>query len=165
MELTQWQEKLLLEEEIKIFLEKEFVFAVNSCVHGYHVFKSFWDAPVGSVLSSKHGDDLKYLVHDKYDIALINSESVTVGHLPKFMSKLAHFFVKHAGKIRCEITDSKRYSYNLEQGSLEIPAKIIFQNSKKKKKTIEEMKKKLAPLIEEYNKKHLLLYVDVIRFF
>ena len=39
MELTQWQEKHLLEEEIKIFLEKEFVFAVNCCVHGYHIFK------------------------------------------------------------------------------------------------------------------------------
>ena len=75
------------------------------------------------------------MVHDKYAIALINSESVTVDHLPKFMSKLAHFFVKHAGKVRCEITGSKRYSSNLEQeGGLEIPAKIIFQNSNEKMK-------------------------------
>ena len=71
-------------------------------------------------------------------------------------------FVKHAGKIRCEITVSKRYSSDLEQGGLEIPAKIIFQNSNER--IIEEMKKKLAPLIEEYNKKQLL-YVRVIRFF
>ena len=69
------------------------------------------------------------MFHDKYAIALINSESVTVGHLPKFMSKLAHLFVKHAGEIRCEITGSKRYSSDLEQGGLEIPANIIFQNS------------------------------------
>ena len=68
------------------------------------------------------------------------------------MSKLTHFFVKHAGKIRCEITGSKRYSSNLEQGGLEIPAKIIFQNSNEK--IIEEMKKELALLIKEYNKKH-----------
>ena len=54
-------------------------------------------------------------VHNKYAIALIHSESVTVDNLPKFMSKLAHLFVKHAGKIRCEITGSKRYS-DLEQG-------------------------------------------------
>ena len=94
------------------------------------------------------------MVHDKYAIALINSESVTVGHLPKFMSKLAHFFVKHAGKIRCEITGSKRYSSDLEQGGLEIPAKIIFQNSNER--IIEEIKKKLAPFIEEYNKKTLI---------
>ena len=100
MALTQWQEKYLLEEEIEIFLEKEFVFAVNCCVRGYHIFKSFWDAPIGSILSAKHEDDPQSLVHDKYTTALINSESVTVGHLPKFMSKLAYFFVKHAGKIR-----------------------------------------------------------------
>ena len=152
MVITQQQEKYLLEEEIEIFLEKEFVFAVNCCVRGYHIFKSLWDAPIGSILSAKHEDDPQSLVHDKYTTALINSESVTVGHLPKFMSKLAHIFVKHAGKIRCEITGSKRYSSDLEQGGLEIPAKIIFQNSNKR--IIEKMKKKLAPVIEKYNKKH-----------
>ena len=127
MALTQWQEKYLLEEEIEIFLEKEFVFAVNCCVRGYHIFKSFWDAPIGSILSAKHEDDPQSLVHGKYAFALINSESVIVGHLPKFMSKLAHFFVKHAGKIRCEITGSKRYSPDLEQGGLEIPAISEFK--------------------------------------
>ena len=121
-------------------------------VRGYHIVKSFWDAPNGSVLSAKHEDDPQSLVHDKYAIALINSVSITVGHLPKFMSKPAHLYVKHADKIRCEIAGSKRYSFDLEQGGLEIPAKIIFQNSNER--IIEEMKKKLAPLIKEYNKKH-----------
>ena len=83
------------------------------------------------------------------NLALTNSDSVRVGHLPKFMSKLAHFFVKHDGEIRSEITGSKRYSSDLEQGGLEIPAKIIFQNSNER--IIEEMKKKRTPLIEEYN--------------
>ena len=64
-------------------------------------------------------------------LVLTHSDSVTVGHLPKFMSKLAHFFVKHDGEIRCEITGSKRYSSDLQQGSLEIPAKITFQNISK----------------------------------
>ena len=107
MALTQWQEKYLLEEEIKIFLEKEFVFAVNCCVRGNHIFKSFCDAPIGSILSVEHEDDPQSLVQDKYAIALINTESVTVGHLPKFISKVAHFFVKHAGKIRCKIQAQK----------------------------------------------------------
>ena len=39
-----------------------------------------------------------------------------------------------------------------EQGGLEIPAKIILQSSNEI--IIQEMKEKLAPLIEEYNKKH-----------
>ena len=62
------------------------------------------------------------------------------------------FFVKYTGKIKCKTTGSKRNSSDLEQGGLEIPAKIIVQNSNEK--IIEEIKKKLAPLIEEYNKKH-----------
>ena len=135
---------------------------MNCCVCGYHIFKSFWDAPISSISSAKHEDDPQSLVHNKYAIALINSDSDTVGHLPNFMSKLANFSVKYAGKIRCEITGSKRYSSNLEQGDFEIPAKILFQNSNKR--IIEKMEKKLAPLIEEYNKKQLL-YVNVIRFF
>ena len=50
------------------------------------------DAPFGSISSAKHEDYPQSLVHDKYAIiALINSKSVTVSHLPKFMSKLAHF--------------------------------------------------------------------------
>ena len=125
---------------------------MNCCVRGYHIFKSFWDDPVGFVLSAKHENDPQSLVHDKYVIALINSEPVTVGHLPKFMLKLGHFFVKYTGKIKCKTTGSKRNSSDLEQGGLEIPAKIIVQNSNEK--IIEEIKKKLAPLIEEYNKKH-----------
>ena len=128
------------------------LFSVDYCVHGYHIFKPFWDAPIGSILSAKHGDDPQSLVPDKYAIALTNSDSVTVGDLQKFMSKLAHFFVKHDGEIRCEITGSKRYSSNLELGGLEIPVKIIFQNSNER--IIEEIKTKLTPLIEEYNKKH-----------
>ena len=134
------------------YSRKKNVFAVHCCVRGYHSFKSFWDAPIGSILSAKHEDDPQSLIHDKYAIALTNSDSITVGHLPKFTSNLAHFFVKHDGEIRCEITGSKRYSSDLEQGGLEIPAKIIFQNSNER--IIEEIKKKLTPLIEEYNKKH-----------
>ena len=40
----------------------------------------------------------------------------------------------------------------IPQGCLEIPAKIIFQNSNER--IIEEMKKKLTSPIGEYNKKH-----------
>ena len=68
------------------------------------------------------------------------------------MSKLARFFVKHAGKITCDITGSKRHSSDLEQGRLEIPAKVIFQNSNER--ITEQIKKKLDPLVEEYDKKH-----------
>ena len=62
-------------------------------------------------------------------------------------SKDAHLLKnkKYSKTVLC----LKRYSSNLEQGGLEIPAKMIFQTSNET--IIEEMKKKLAPLIEEYN--------------
>ena len=47
---------------------------------------------------------------------------------------------------------SKRYFSDLEQVGVEISAKIIFQNTNQR--IIEKMRKELAPLIEEYNKKH-----------
>ena len=83
------------------------------------------------------------------------------------MSKLTHFFIKHAGKIRCEITGSKRYSSDLVQGGFKTPAKIIFQNSNER--IIEEMKKKLAPLkarihckmfLSDYFMKHSLIRIS-----
>ena len=61
-------------------------------------------------------------------------------------------------KLGVEITGSKRYSSDLEQDGLEIPAKIIFQNSNER--IIEEMKNKLTPLIEEYNKKILIAIIS-----
>ena len=151
MALTPWQEKYLLEEEIEIFLEKEFVFAVNSLFVDIIFLNHF-----GMLQSVQFYQPNMKMTRNLWFttsmiIALINSELVTVGHLPKFMSKLARFFVKYAGKTRCEITGSKRYSSDLKQGGLEIPAKVIFQNSNKR--IIEEMKKKLDPLVEEYNKK------------
>ena len=80
---------------------------MDCCVRGYHIFKLFWDAPIGSILSAKHEDDPQSLIHDKYAIALINSESITVGHLPRFMSKLAHVFVKHAWKLGVKLQVQK----------------------------------------------------------
>ena len=53
--------------------------------------------------------------------------------------------------VLLHLVGSKRHSSDLEQGGLDIPAKIIFQNSNKR--VIEEVKKKLT-LIEEYNKKN-----------
>ena len=46
----------------------------------------------------------------------------------------------------------KKILFRSRAGWFGDPAKIIFQNSNER--IIEEAKKKLAPLIEDYNKKH-----------
>ena len=88
-------------------IEKEFSFTSECCIRGYHFFQSFWEAPVGSVLIAKHEDDPQSLIQDKFTIALVNNDSVTVGYIPKFMSKLTYHFLKHGGHIKCEITGGK----------------------------------------------------------
>ena len=102
--LPEYHMKHLLQEEIEVIIEKKFSFTVECCVRGYHIFRSFWEAPVGSVLMAKYEDDPQSLIHDKFAIALVNDDSVTVGHIPKFMSKLTYFFLKHGGHLKCEIT-------------------------------------------------------------
>ena len=117
MALTQWQEKYLLEEEIEIFLEKEFVFAVNCCTHGYHIFKSFRDAPIGSILSAKLEDDLQSLVHDKYALALINSDSVTVGISQNLCRNWHTFLLRMLGQLGVKLQIQKDtlpiYNHNI----------------------------------------------------
>ena len=73
-----------------------------------------------------------------------------VGHIPKFMSKLTHFFLKHGGHIKCEITGGKKYSKGLEQGGLEIPARLTISNANKTMTDV--MKEKLNLLLVEYRK-------------
>ena len=66
------------------------------------------------------------------------------------MSKLTYFFLKHDGHIKCEITGGKKYSKDLEQGGLEIPARITISNTSKKMTDV--MKEKLNPLVGEYRR-------------
>ena len=72
------------------------------------------------------------MIHDKLAIALVNNDSVTVGHIPKFMSKLTYLFLKHSGQIKCELTGGKKYLKDLEQVGLEIPTRLIISNTNKK---------------------------------
>ena len=145
---TQSQIKYLLDEEVEILLKyNSFYVTVNCSVSGHYIFKSYWDAPIVSMLSVKHEDHLQSLIHDKFSVALANNVLVTVDYLPRFMSKLVHVFIKYARDITFEVTISKTYSTDQEQGSLEVPTKITFCNSNEK--ITEGIKKKLVPLIEE----------------
>ena len=51
-------------------------------------FKSFWEAPVRSILIiTKHEVDLQSLIHDKFAIALVNNDLVTVGRTETHFSQ------------------------------------------------------------------------------
>ena len=42
------------------------------------------------------------------------------------------FFLKHGRHIKCEITGGKKYSKDLEEGGLEIHARLTTSNTNKK---------------------------------
>ena len=69
------------------------------------------------------------------------------GHVPKFLSKLTFFFLKHGATLTVKVTGERRYYFDLPQGVMEIPAEFIYKSEKKelidqmKKKTLEEIKK------------------------
>ena len=83
-ELTRFHMKDLLQEKIEVTFERNVYFTVECCVCGYHFLKSFWETPVGSILIAKHEVVRQSLIHDKFAIALVNGDWVTVGHNPKF---------------------------------------------------------------------------------
>ena len=54
------------------------------------------------------------------------------------------------GHIKCKITGCKKYLKDLEQGGLEIPARLTISNTNKKMR--DAMQEKLNPLVEEYRR-------------
>ena len=86
------------------------------------------------------------LAEDKCAIAII-SNNQTVGHVSKFLSKLTFFLLKHGATLTVKVMGERRYSFDLPQGGMEIPAEFIYKLEKKelidqmKEKTLEEIKK------------------------
>ena len=131
--------------EIPIILEREF--SAACCIRGYHIYNwAQWTAEIGSILTSKPEKRTGALIDDRYAIAII-SNNQTVGHIPKFLSKLTFFFLKHGGMLTVKVTGERRYSFDLAQGGMEIQAEFIYKSEKKelsdqmKEKTLEEIKK------------------------
>ena len=68
------------------------------------------------------------LVQDKYAIAL-KQKDVIVGHIPKFLSKITYFYLKHGGDLLVEIIGKRQYSRDLPQGGMELPALYVFKTA------------------------------------
>ena len=137
-------DQILKSDVIPIVTEKEL--EVECCVRGHHVYESNWDAKTGSMLKPCHEKRRSALVEDKYAMALKFNDT-TVGHVPKFLSKITYFFLKLVVKI----TKQRRYSRDLDQGGMELPGTYVFTS------TDAEMHAKLEMLLteamEQYNNK------------
>lgn len=139
---------LLVEDlEIPLFVEGESrEFTVQCCIRGYHIYQTEWKAEIGAQLNTIPDKRPGALVEDKYAIA-VRKEEKTVGHVPKFLSKLTFYFMKNGGNLFIKVIGPRRYSADLKQGGLELPAEFRFTTSNQnllcqmKEKTLAEIKK------------------------
>ena len=75
----------------------------------------------------------------------------TVGHVPKFLSKITYFFLKLGGDLVVKITGQRRYSRDLDQGGMELPGTYVFTSTDAEMHAKLEMLAKEA--MEQYNNK------------
>ena len=92
---------------------RDALFTMESAVGGYHVYQNIWNSRVGD--------------YDIYAVAVIKPGTGVVGHLPRLISTPCNRFIENRGTNTCVVTGSHQYSADLEQGGLEIPAKLILK--------------------------------------
>ena len=111
-------------------------FTIDSCVRGYHIYKTIWPAPIGEVLQCQPESGN---IHDPYCVAVVTSRNVTVGHVPRTISAVCRSFLRIGGSIVVQVTGSRRFSADLVQGGLEIPCVLTFIGSEKAISKVEKL--------------------------
>ena len=107
-------------------VEREFT--VECCVRCHHVYQKEWETEIGRKLTAQYETRPGALVQDKYLIAL-KQKDVIVGHIPKFLSKITYFYLKHGGDLLVEIIGKRQHSRDLPQGGIELPALYVFKTT------------------------------------
>ena len=82
----------------------------NSVVTGHHIYKTIWTPFFGEMLPAEIEEGNLY---DRYVISLIRDGKI-VGHMPHSISKVSWHFLKHGGKIKCEVTGKRKKRNGLE---------------------------------------------------
>ena len=109
---------------------------ISSCVRGYHVYQDIWTPAVGEEL-----DCIREPTNssDRYAVAVVK-DGLTVGHLPKRISRTCSLFLLRGGTILCTIEGSRRHSHDLPQGGMEIPCSLLFSGRPKEIKKLKHLK-------------------------
>ena len=100
----------------------------NSCVRGYHIYMSIWDAVIGEELPCRRDTGNE---RDRYTVAVMKDETI-IGHLPQKISRLCSLFLRRGNSITGCVMGHRRYSSDLPQGGLEISCVLMFEGKIKK---------------------------------
>ena len=110
----------------------------NSCVCGYHIYMSTWDAIIGKELPCERETGNE---RDRYSVA-VKKDGMIIGHLPRKISRPCSLFLRRRNRITCCVMGYRRYSLDLPQGDLEIPCVLVFEGESKE---ISKIKKFVKP--------------------
>ena len=101
---------------------------IITAVRGYHVYQEVWNPIVGEafICQQENGNE-----HDAYAVGTIRAEggNEVIGHLPRKISRVAFFFLAHAGSISGTVTNTRRYC--TQRGGMEIPCELTFSGKRK----------------------------------
>ena len=119
-----------------------FEHTVDSAIRGFHVYQTIWTPIIHEQLTTNqdHGnaEDQFAVAVCKVDSTTAPPSNVTVGHVPREISRICWYFIEHDGEILCTVTGSKRRS-RLVQGGLEIPCKLRFIGKRKHIKKVKKL--------------------------
>ena len=92
------------------------------CVHGFYVYCNVWEVAIGEVLDCEREPGN---AKDWYPVA-VKKDATVIGHLPRKISRVCSLFLSQGGSVQCTVTGRRRYSFDLPQGSLEIPCLVKY---------------------------------------
>ena len=101
-----------------------------SCgLRGYHEYRAIWTPALHDTLPTVHETSNPY---DRYAIAARKClpgylVEVTVGHLPKEISRVTRFIMLHGATVAVKVLDTHHRRSPLVQGGLEIPIQVLVK--------------------------------------
>ena len=75
--------------------DEDGVYVDESVVRGHHIYKRVWSPIVGEVLELLREEENE---HDRFAVCLLKPGAVTVGHIPRELSRKIWHFLRHNGK-------------------------------------------------------------------
>ena len=119
-------------------------------IRGYHTYQSQWNAEVGAELGAVPDTRTTHLL--KINMLLLSRmANKQLDTFLMFLSKLTVFFLRYDGKVSMKVNGPKRYSVDLIQGGLELPAEFTFQTSNEK--LFSQMQEETLVEIEKFEEK------------
>ena len=113
-------------------------------LRGYHVYKEIWNPTVGEKMPCVFERNNP---HDRYAIAVTKHlpgrlASVTVGHLPREISRFTRFLLMRGAEVYVTVKDAQHRRSPLVQGGLEIPISVttLMEASPQNAQAIEKFK-------------------------